>query len=347
VASPLVTVVVPAYNAERYLGEALDSLLSQSWSDMELVVIDDASSDRTAEIIASYGNRVRAVKNPENKGIYGTMNEGLRLARGRLVAFYHADDVYEPEIVARQVSFFESHPNVGAVFCSDIFVDENGREYGRLALPPGFPADEPIEYRTVLDSLMRYKNSFLRCPSCMVRASVHEVVGPYRPELFKNSSDLEMYLRIARAYPIAVLSAHLFRYRHTSSQSSSRYHHLRTDPNRFFPIVDLQLGEPRVRALASMDALAAYEAHRAEDQLMRAVNYYILRDLDRTRGLLRELRFRALVGSSRVQRGRLAVLYAALWVLARLPRVDLIAGLFYSRWQTGHENVTPAPVAGR
>jgi glycosyltransferase involved in cell wall biosynthesis len=331
---PLVTVIVPAYNAERFLREAIDSVLAQTYPAVELVVVDDASQDGTADIIASYGDRITPVRNPENLGIYATMNEGLRRAKGPYVAVYHADDVYLPDIVAREVDFLERFPEAAAVFTSDIFIDEEGREYGRLELPEGLPADQPIDFATVLNALMRHMNSFLRCPSCMVRASIHDVVGPYRPERFLNTSDLEMYLRMSRSAPIGVLREHLFRYRHTRSQSSSKYHHLRTDPNRFFTIVDLYL-EGGGRAVAEPDALAAYEARRAEDQLMRVLSFYVRGDLPGGRALLRTMSLRALVGSPRVQRGRLAVLYAAVHVLTRLPRVEPIAGLFRARWHSG------------
>ncbi len=134
-ADPLVSVIVPVYNGARYLRESLDSILRQSYASVEVIVMDDASADETPAIIASYGDRIRSVRQPANLGQFDNVNAGIGLARGELIAVYHADDVYEPHIVRREVEFLEAHPEVGAVFCLDVFVDQENREYGRLELP--------------------------------------------------------------------------------------------------------------------------------------------------------------------------------------------------------------------
>src|SRR5215216_4504313 len=116
---PLVTIAVPVYNGARHLRESLDSILGQTYPRTEVIVLDDASTDETPAITASYGARIRLVRNSKNLGGFGNMNAGIRLATGSLFAIYHADDVYEPAIVEREVAFLESHPKLGAVFCLD------------------------------------------------------------------------------------------------------------------------------------------------------------------------------------------------------------------------------------
>ena len=330
---PLVSIVVPVFNGERYLRESLDSILAQTYRSIEVLVMDDASTDETPEIIASYGDRVIHVRQRENRGIYESANIGIARARGEFVAVYHADDVYEPTIVEREVACLERHPEVGAVFCKEIFIDAEGREEARLRLPPEVSGGRPLSYTVVLNALLTHKNPFLNCPSAIVRAAVYRDVGTYRSTQFLNTSDLEMWLRIARKYSLAIVDEHLFRYRSGHGQSSQRYHYLRTDQNRYFLIMDLYLAEGG-RALATAEALAAYEAHRAEDRLMRSVNHYILGQRGEARALLGRVRAGQIAGSSRVQRWRLLVLFVLLTFLVHLPRLSFMAKLFHRRWQS-------------
>lgn len=332
---PLASIVVPVWNGERYLRESLDGIVSQTYPRTEVLVMDDASTDGTAGIIASYGDRVRSVRQPRRTGQYANVNAGIGLARGDYIAVYHADDVYDPRIVEREVGFLQTHPGAGAVFCLDIFIDAEGSEYGRLALPPELRGRRrPLDYPTLLNALLTHKNRFLCCPTGMVRASVYRDVGGYRDAEFQDSSDLEMWLRIGRKYSIGILEEYLMRYRHTSQGAARRYQHLRTAPELHFRILDSYLEEGG-RAIATPEALAAHEAHRAEDGLMRTVSCYILDRRAEARRTLADARPRALLASPHVQRWRLLVLWLLLQILSRLPRLKPVAGLFYRRWHAG------------
>ncbi|MEO7101939.1 MAG: glycosyltransferase, partial [Gemmatimonadaceae bacterium] len=216
---PLVTVLVPTFNGAAYLREALDSILAQSYSHLEIILLDDFSSDNTPEIAAEYGDRITYVRQPHNMGIYDNVNVGIEMARGDLIATYHADDIYLPDIVEREVAYLEAHPDVGAVFTSNILVDAVNREYYRNVFPADVRGEQPLDYPTVLNALLKYKNKFLVCPTAMVRTAVHRAVGNYRQDRYRNTSDLEMWLRIARRYPIAILESHLMRYRHFHGNS--------------------------------------------------------------------------------------------------------------------------------
>lgn len=331
---PLVSIIVPVFNGEVYLRASLDSILRQTYPHIEVLVMDDASTDETQAIVASYGNNVRSYRQPQNRGIYGNMNDGIAMAQGRYVAIYHADDVYDPHIVEREVAFLQLHPNAGAVFCKDIFIDPQGKERGRLTLPPEVRGSRPLEYQVILNSLLTYKNRFLRCPSCMVRASVYEDVGTYRDKEFRNTADLEMYLRIAQKYPVGILDEFLFYYRWGHGNSGQRYRHMRTDPERFFTIMDRHLEEEGGKNLATGESLAAYEAHRAEDDLMRAVNHYILGQLKEVRTILAPVRCAQILKSQRVQRSRLLILFILLHGTSRIPRIPSLANLFSRHWHS-------------
>lgn len=329
---PLVSIVVLVWNGERYLRESLDSILGQTYPRLEVIAVDDASADATPEILESYGDRIRVLRQPATRGIYGNANDGIAVASGELVGVFHADDVYLPELVEREVDWLLAHPDAGAVYCSVIFVDRDGREFGRLELPPEVRGNRPLDYRAVLNTLLLRRNTFLACPTALVRASVYAELGGYRDDTPANSTDLEMWLRIARRYPLGVLEDQLLLYRRGHGSSSERFHHLRTGQDRSFQVIDHELDAENGRAVAAPDALEAYEAHRAVDTILRAVNHYILGARDEALSLLREAPLRTLAASPRIQRGRMLALALGLHVLLRLPRVSVVARLFERHW---------------
>jgi glycosyltransferase involved in cell wall biosynthesis len=327
--APLVSILVPSFNGAPWLREALDSILAQTYPNIEVLLLDDASTDDTPAIAAEYEGRIRYVRQQQNMGIYDNVNVGIAEARGELIATYHADDIYLPDMVEEQVAYLQAHPEVGAVFASDIMVDAEGREYGRIVLPKEVRGERPLPYATVLNTLLKYKNAFLVCPTAMVRASVHRDVGVYAQETYRNTSDLEMWLRIAKVYPIAVLEKHLMKYRHFHGNSSQRYHRLRTAVENYFLIMDEYL--ERDRELASPQALVSYEAHRSQDRLWAAMSHYIKGELPEGREALREVRVSPIARSPHVQK-RLLVIAAGLWIALRLPRIPWLAERMLQRW---------------
>jgi glycosyltransferase involved in cell wall biosynthesis len=328
---PSVSVVVPVLDGAAFLGQCLDSILAQTYPLHEVIVMDDGSTDRTPEIVASYGDRIRYVRQPVTKGIYANANDGIALASGELIAVFHADDVYLPEMLAREVAWLQRHPDAAVVFCSDIFIDINGRELDRLELPQDVRGSKPLDYPMVLNALLKYTNVFLRTPTALVRASVYRELGAYRAEALKNTAELDMWLRIARKHKMGTLEERLILRRRHESSSAGRYHRLRTDRFRFFDIMDAELaGEGR--DVATADALRDYEAHKAVDTVLRAVNHYILGNRSEARTVLGEASLKSLARSARIQRGRMLVLAITLHALVRLPRIDAVRRLFARHW---------------
>lgn len=112
----LVSVVLPAYNAELYLKEALDSILQQTFTNFELIILNDGSTDSTEDIILSYeDSRIVYVKNQENLGLIGTLNKGISLAKGKYIARMDADDIALPKRLSKQISFLEANTQYGVV----------------------------------------------------------------------------------------------------------------------------------------------------------------------------------------------------------------------------------------
>ena len=325
----LVSIIVPAFNGEHYLRESLESILAQTYRPIEVLVMDDASTDGTPDIIAGYASQVIHIRQPRNLGQFDNVNDGIGRARGEYIAVYHADDIYDPTIVEQEVAYLDDNPDVRAVFCKDIFIGPDGEEIGRLVLPEQVRGGRPLSYRVVLNTVLLHKNRILRCPSSMVRASTYRDVGPYRGRQFASTADLDMWLRIAGAGPIAILESYLIRYRSGHGSVYQRYEHVRTDPDLFFRIMEPRAGR---LALAAPQALAAYEAHRAEDGLMRTVNHYILGRLAEARAVLAGVQPQRILASPQVQRGRLLILFLAMKMLLLLPRIGPVADIMYRRW---------------
>jgi glycosyltransferase involved in cell wall biosynthesis len=298
--TPLVSIVVPAYNAERFLGEALASVCGQSHTAIEVIVCDDASTDSTREIATRTGDdRVRYLRNDKTLGGYGAMNRGVRESRGEYVAIYHADDVYDPRIVEREMAFLLQHPDAGAVFCLDRFIDETGREYGRLELPPALARVESFDTALLAESLLRYKNTFLRTPSVMFRRAAFDAAGGFDQERFGIAADLDMWARLSVGSRIGIVHEYLMGYRHYTAQWSRQYERMRTEPEMYFAVMDRHLSRPGIRSLVSAEALTCYRVWRVQDEAERAANAYVLGDRQKAVALLNSSLVRPLLSSSR------------------------------------------------
>ena len=208
-----ISVIIPAYNAEKYIAEALDSVLAQTYPIHEIIVIDDGSTDKTAEVVHRYINsRTRELANPlnlkyfyqENRGPAAARNSGIREATGEYIAFLDADDTWMPEKLARQIEKFNESPDAGLVHAKRIRIDESGaeQETRKRHIPEGF----------IFDSLLR--DNFICCSSTLVKKQCFDDVGLFdeHREIAK-SEDYDMWLRIARQYQIGYVDLPLIKYR--------------------------------------------------------------------------------------------------------------------------------------
>ena len=132
---PLISVVIPLYQTERFIAAALDSALAQTFGDFEAIVVDDGSSDRGPDIARGRGDpRVRVVRQ-ENRGLAGARNTGIRESRGKYIAFLDADDLWRPEKLAEHARLLESAPDVGLTFSASELIDDDGSPIGLVQRP--------------------------------------------------------------------------------------------------------------------------------------------------------------------------------------------------------------------
>jgi len=201
---PQVSVVIAVWNGERYLRQTLDSILAQDLADFELLVINDGSTDGTADILAEYSRDPRLrIHSQENQGLVNTRNTGLRMAQCELLAFIDADDLAAPTRLSRQVAYLQAHPQVAVLGSFIQYIDPEGRPLRTLRYPTGATVvAEALALRCVLAQ-----------PAIMLRRSAALTVGGYRPAFKLGAEDYDLWLRIAEHHEIDNLPEVLTYYR--------------------------------------------------------------------------------------------------------------------------------------
>jgi glycosyltransferase involved in cell wall biosynthesis len=212
-AAPLVTVLMAVYNGERYLREAVESTLNQTFRDFEFLIIDDGSTDGTANMLRGFSEADSRVKvhSQENIGQVPTLNRGLKLAAGRYVARMDADDISLPERLALQVEAVEANPRLGVVGTSAVVIDEDGR---RIVERPALSGDRDIRAWFQRGNCMMH-------PTVMIRRKAIEDVGGYRPA-FAPAEDYDLWLRISEKWELNNLPQSLLHYRMHGGQLSQK-----------------------------------------------------------------------------------------------------------------------------
>ena len=146
----IISIIVPVYNAEKYIRETVESVLAQTFDDWELLLVDDCSTDSSREIINGFDDpRIRLIKHPENKGAYAARTRGLKEAEGRYIAFLDADDLWEREKLEHELSFLKEN-NAGFVFTAYEFADGNGVGNGSVVHVPKVLPYKKALHRTII-----------------------------------------------------------------------------------------------------------------------------------------------------------------------------------------------------
>lgn len=271
--TPVVCICLPTYNAEKTIAATMRSVLGQTYQNILVHVVDNSSSDNTLSIVEGFADeRITLFRNSVNAGGEGNFNRCIALAKGKYTAIYHADDIYEPEMVAAQVAFLEQYPQAGAVFTEALLIDEHDLPIGAIRQPKNLAAGGPLHYfPEVFKAILEHSN-FLICPSVLALTSVYQDhIKSWRGELFGSSADLDVWLRILQRGPVGILPQAAMHYRISRSQGSEN---VRVDTNRaaFFKVIDHYLAKPDVRGLLIAADLINYQRLERRDQVMRAIN---------------------------------------------------------------------------
>lgn len=215
--SPLVSICVPTYNSARYLRESLDSIVAQTYDNLEVIISDNASNDDSVSIAKEYGAKYgfTVLVNEENLGAFGNWNQLLALSHGEYVAIYHSDDIYGPTMVEESVALLERQPQVGLVGTLAMVIDGTGKERYPFQLPAGVTPEAPCGFAEVFRAVLGHvgDRTFLVTPSVMVRRRLYRELGSFDTSgRFGSAGDYEMWLRVARRYPLAIIPQPLMRY---------------------------------------------------------------------------------------------------------------------------------------
>ena len=281
------SVCVPAFNAERFVEAALSSILAQTYRPLEVIVVDDASTDRTPAILRQLTDpRLRVIRNQENLGAFATTARAVSAAAGELVAIYHADDVYDPPLVEKEVACLRRHPSAAAVFTENRMIREDGSLIGTNRLPRQFRGRDVLNYADVFPFLVRNKNILLCTPTFMGRREVLADLASYGSHRYHIAYDLDMWLQVLRRAPIVILDEPLMSYRHSSGQFTSRYTRLRVTQEVFFDVMDDYIAVDGWLERLTADDLREYAFHRLDDMTVRAVHHIVRNEPDAARPLL-------------------------------------------------------------
>lgn len=188
---PDASIVLTCYQGRDWIGQTIESVLSQSHSNLELIIVNDASPDDAATILESYrlkDPRVKVITNPRNLGIAASCNAGLEQVKGRYFCILDQDDLWRPQKAALQVEYLDSHPDVDAVYSSVELIDANGQSLGERKLPDPKTGDLFVQF---------FKQEAVPIVSCMFRSTLLERIGTFA--IIEGNEDLDYLLRVANA----------------------------------------------------------------------------------------------------------------------------------------------------
>ncbi len=215
---PDVTVVIPVHNGEDFVGDAIRSVLAQDGVTVQLLVVDDASTDGTSEIVRTFGDDVQLVTLPKQPTGIAATNAGLALADGEFVCILHHDDVLLPGKLARHVELMRRHPEVGLSYSAQHYIDANGRRLGTIRSPlmhRDYVVSGAVELRAL--AIQNYVNF---C-NAVVPRSAYEAVGDY-PAQWQITAEWAMWTRLAKRYDVGYLDEPLVAYRLHAGQLTLR-----------------------------------------------------------------------------------------------------------------------------
>jgi glycosyltransferase involved in cell wall biosynthesis len=206
---PAVSVIIPVFNGERFLSPAIASALDQTFADLEVIVVDDGSTDTTPAIAGGFGSRVRYVPQ-SNQGVAAARNTGLAMARGTYVAFLDADDVWLPEKIERQITCAERDRRLAAVGCGFFVTDERLNVREQIIPAPC----------SLTDLLLFRSNGGLNAGTAFLRKADVDAVGGFDPDLF-ICEDLDLAIRVMERGDASCVPEALLLYR----QHEANIHH--------------------------------------------------------------------------------------------------------------------------
>lgn len=268
--SGLVSICIPMYNAEKTIGKAVASILTQTYAGFELIVVDNCSTDNSVKIVEEFNDpRITIIQyNIHIPYAEGNWDRCFYHAKGEYMAIFHADDIYLPDIISRQVETFQNHLSVIGIFTLGNLINDDDEIIGEFKIPNDVKGNYPYTYQKLFNTFLSYSD-FLPTPSAMLKRTVYQACSPFRHDEFKSASDLDMWLRAMKHGPIIILPEKLFNYRVSSLQGTNKMNRLRTRESDYFKVMDYHLAQNKV----SENIRMSYELSRFGDQVLCQKNF--------------------------------------------------------------------------
>lgn len=224
--NPKVSICIPTYNSEKFLPETINSILNQTYENIEIFVVDNKSSDNTVEIamklLSQYPN-AEVIVNEVNLGGEGNANKCIQIARGDLIAIYHSDDVYHKDIVKDSVELFLSK-GVAAVSAMGIRIDDTSNSLNKdFQLPKELLSlnKKAYGFDELYQCVLTYGNTFLICPSVMISRKTINAIGSFDFPTFRSSSDVGLWLKAASYSKFGIVNKKRISYRVHEGQGTN------------------------------------------------------------------------------------------------------------------------------
>lgn len=242
---------MPCYNVEKTVQEAIESVLNQSYSNFVFKIINDCSPDNTDAVIRTILNdpsknphniQIEYIMNKENRGIIGNTNYSIEIAQGKYLLICHADDVFHPDLIEREVEALEAYPSASFVSTRALLIDENSKTRGERFFPYEFRKRlfNELSLEDIYNYFLKY-NCFITSPSVMARVDIYQQkVKRWNPDLGPHA-DTEAWFQLGKYGTHVLINLPLIKYRESFSSFSFNHFKERIKQHDFFDIMDEQL----------------------------------------------------------------------------------------------------------
>lgn len=274
--NPLVSILIPTFNREDYLGEALNSALNQTYKNIEIIVHDDASTDATVELLSSYHDpRLKIIRTEDNHGMIGGWNYIVKQAKGKYLKFLASDDLLEPECVERLVSIAKKHPGAALITCQRKFIDGEGRVVRKMGFAKKDVVVDGKEHARWILTTLR-ENKIGEPTAVLYPARLVKKAGEYDPQ-FSQFADFEYWIRLLQFGDLVYLHEPLCSFRtHEGANSTSAIRDGRFITETFALIEKYSLSaqdRKRVMRQKNLDILKNIKDLFLEGKIVQALRY--------------------------------------------------------------------------
>lgn len=280
---PKVSIIIPAYNSSRFISEAIKSIFNQTFKDFEIIVIDDGSTDDTKDVLKPFIHQIQYIFK-ENGGVASARNVGIRMSKGKYIAFLDYDDIWLPNKLELQVQILDTCPQVGLVHTDNLFLINNETSSHTCKSKI---KDKKLLSGRIFKSLLMQK-FFLTCSTVMVRKVCFDKVGLFDISL-PPADDFDMWLRITKEWDCAYIDIPLVKYRIHSSNISRNHQKMHSATFAVLTKIftdslfteDTQLLRPRVLSnfyyAAGASNYCAGDLRQAKLNLVKSLKYFPFR----------------------------------------------------------------------